>query len=99
MKIKMLLIGVISFAAVSLTGCSSSTKEVVTGTIEKHYGTDRGRYSYVLISYDGYYDRDGSNVAWDMKDGSKVKMIKTTHKNAAGGVKYVRLELATYGGI
>lgn len=99
MKVKAFLIGIISIAVIGLTGCTTSTTDVVTGTIEKHYGTNRGRYSYVLISYDGYYDKDGSNIAWDMKDGSKVKMIKTTHKNAGGGIAGIRLKVATYGGI
>lgn len=99
MKVKSLIVSMLAVLTMaSLTGCSSSSSEVVEGKIEKHCGNENTRYSYVLISYDGYYDRDCSNIAWDMKDGSKVKIIKTTYKNADGGITGVRLDVATYGG-
>lgn len=100
MKIKKIILSMLTiFTFISITGCSSSTTEIVEGKIEKHYGTGNSRYNYVVISHDGYYDNDGSRIAWDMKDGTKVKLIKTTYKNAGGGIKGIRLQISTYGGI
>lgn len=99
MKCKMFIFGLIASSSIMLTGCSSSSTTIVEGKIEKHCGTGNRRHSYVVVSHDGYYDNDGSRIAWDMKDGSKVKLLKTTYKNAGGGIKGIRLQIATYGGI